>query len=160
MNANPTQLLGLPRGAADIALDVLRLSSGSDPVPGSPTVRTVYAVVDVVLLALAGLLVAHAWRARTWTRRWLTADRRGRRAMTVRTVLADLALPLAVLLGFPLLVGLAGSARAFDIVGGWRFTMWTLPDVGVTLLLLACVPLVLGTAKLVAVRRMAGHGGA
>lgn len=155
MNANPTQLLGLPRGAADIALDVLRLSSGSDPVPGPPTVRTVYAVVDVVLLALAGLLVAHARRARTWTRRWVTADRRGRRAMTVRTVLADLALPLVVLLGFPLLIGLAGSAREFDIVGGWRFTMWTLPDVGVTLLLLATVPLVLGTAKLVAVSRMA-----
>ena len=157
MNANPTQLLGLPRGAADIALDVLRLSGGSDPAPGSPTVRTVYAIVDVVLLVLGGLLVAHAWRARTWTRRWSTADQRGRRVMSVRTVLADLALPLAFLLGLPLLIGLAGSAREFDVVGGWRFVMWTLPDVGVSLILLASVPLVLGTAKLVAVWRMAAH---
>ena len=54
LNANPTQLLGLPAGAADIALDVMRLAAGLGPGSSAPPVRSVYLVVDAVLLAPGG----------------------------------------------------------------------------------------------------------
>jgi hypothetical protein len=154
MNANPTQLLGLPRGAAEIALDVLRLASGSPTGTPGPTVRDAYLVVDGVLVLLASLLGVHVWRGRTWRRRWATRRGAGGRWLGGRTLLADGLLPLLVLVGLPLLVGLTGSTRAGDVVGGWRFVAWTLPDLAAALLVLAGVPLVLGAWKLAAVRRV------
>ena len=56
LDANPIQFMGLPRGAADIALDVLRISEGDAPAAGPPSVRTVYLVVDLLLAVLVGLL--------------------------------------------------------------------------------------------------------
>lgn len=153
VNANPTQLLGLPRGAADIALGILRLSEGGAPPPSTPTVQAAYLVVDAVLAALAGLLLLHAWRARTWPAR--LARTRHRRWLIARTVAADLIVPLAVLVGVPLAIGATGSTRAGDLVGGWRFLLWTLPDLGLALLVLALVPLGIGAWKLMAARRSA-----
>ncbi len=153
LNANPTQLLGLPRGAADIALDVLRLSQGGDPGAAPPTVRSVYLVVDIALAVLGGLLVVHVWRARTWPGRWAAATGGRRRTLAVRTIVADLVLPLAVLVGLPLLVGSSGSTHAGDVLESWRFVLWTLPDLGGAVLVLAGVPLLIGAAKLTTVLR-------
>jgi CubicO group peptidase (beta-lactamase class C family) len=150
LNANPTQLLGMPSGAADIALDVLRLSSGAGVASTAPTVRTVYLAVDLVLLLLAGLLALHAARARTWRRR--LAGARHPRFVVGRTILADLVLPVAVLVGVPLWIGSTGSSQAGNVIAGWRFLLWTLPDLALALLALAIGGLTLGTLKLVLVR--------
>lgn len=150
-NANPTQLLGMPFGASDIALDVLRLHTGGTSIAASPSVRSVYLVVDLVLVALAGILAIHAWRARTWPRRWRSGERR--RALAARALVADLVLPLVVLLGLPVAVGATGSSHGGDVVGGWRFVLWTLPDLGAALLVLCVVPLAIGGWKLLVVRR-------
>jgi ABC-type proline/glycine betaine transport system permease subunit len=61
-----------------------------------------------------------------------------------RTFVADLLLPFAVLVGVPLAIGMTGSSAAGDVVAGWRFILWTLPDLGVALLALAGVPVFLG----------------
>lgn len=147
LNANPTQLLNMPSGAADIALDILRLSFGTTPASSAPTVRTFYLVVDAVLLALFALLVVHAVRARTWRRRLATTHHR--RLLVARTILADLVLPVAVLVGVPLWIGSTGSSHAGDIVGGWRFLLWTLPDLAAALLILAFGAIAVGIAKAV-----------
>jgi hypothetical protein len=151
INANPIQLLGLSRGAADIALDVLRLRLGQAPVASSPSVHGVYLVVDLLLAVFGLLLLIHAWRARTWPDRLARA--RHRRWFEVRTLVADLMLPVVVLLGVPLAIGATGSTRFGDLAGGWAFVLWTLPDIGAALLVLAIVPVVLGAWKLLATRR-------
>jgi CubicO group peptidase (beta-lactamase class C family) len=151
MNANPTQLMGLPRGAADIALDVLRLSEGAPAASTAPSVMTVYLVVDSVLVALAALLAVHLWRARTWPDRYAGGTHRAR--LTLRTVVADLILPVTVLLAAPLAIGVTGSSRTGDLLAGWGFLLWTLPDIGVALLVLAGTSLALGAVKLLAARR-------
>ena len=147
MNANPTQL-GMPAGAADIALDVLRLSSGVGPGASSPSVVTVYLVVDAILALLAAALVIHAIRSRSWWRRYASGSHR--RRLVARTLLADLALPVVVLLGFPLWMGSTGSSPAGDVLAGWRFALWTSPDVAVACLVLAAGALALGGGKVVA----------
>ncbi len=158
MNANPTQLLGLPRGAAEIALDTLRLAGGSPTGSPLPSVSSAYLVADAVLVLLAGALGLHVWRGRTWRRRWASRHGAGGRWLAIRTVLADLALPLVVLVGLPLLVGLTGSSRPGDLLGGWRFVAWTLPDLAAALLVLALAPLALGGWKLAMVRRSGSRG--
>jgi CubicO group peptidase (beta-lactamase class C family) len=145
LDANPIQLMGLPRGAADIALDVLRISEGDDPAPGPPSVRTVYLALDVLLATLVALLVVHVWRSRTWPDRWRRAG--SSRLLGARTVGADLVLPVTVLIGIPLAIGATGSSSAGDVFRGWAFLVWTLPDVAVALLVLAVVPLALGLRK-------------
>ena len=154
LDANPTQLMGLPRGAADIALDVLRISEGDVPAAGPPTVRTVYLVLDLLLIALAGLLLVHAWRSRTWPDRWRGDG--SRRLLGARTISADLVLPLAVLIGIPLAIGATGSSPSGDVFRGWAFLLWTLPDVAVALLVLAAVPLGFGLRKVIAARGRPG----
>lgn len=149
LNANPTQLGGLAAGAADIALDVLRLSIGSSPAASAPTVRTIYLVVDALLLVLAAALAFHAFRARTWKRR--LAEGRHRRWLIGRTVAADLIVPMMVLLGLPLWIGSTGSSRPGDLVAGWHFAVWTLPDLAIALLILAVCGLAIGAAKVIAV---------
>jgi CubicO group peptidase (beta-lactamase class C family) len=156
INANPTQLMGLPRGAAEIGLDVLRLSMGSTPSTRAPTVRTVYLAIDSLLVILAVLLLIHAVRARSWPARFASGRRHG--LLVARTVAADLALPVAVLVGVPLTIGISGSTHAWDVAGGWRFLFWTLPDLGLALLALSFVPLAIGAFKLWAVRGRRGVG--
>jgi CubicO group peptidase (beta-lactamase class C family) len=151
LDANPVQFMGLPRGAADIALDVLRISEGDAPAAGRPSVRMVYLVLDLLLAALVALLVVHAWRSRTWPDRWRRDG--SRRLLGARTVAADLVLPVIVLVGIPLAIGATGSSPAGDVFRGWRFLFWTLPDVAVALLVLATVPLALGLRKVIAVAR-------
>lgn len=150
LNANPTQLLGVPSGAADIALDVLRLSSGVSVASSAPTVRAVYLAVDLALAALAGLLAVHAVRARSWSRRLQGA--RQPRLLIGRTLVADLTLPVLVLVGIPLWIGSTGSSQAGSVISGWRFLLWTLPDLAVALLALALGGLAVGAAKVVLVR--------
>jgi CubicO group peptidase (beta-lactamase class C family) len=149
-NANPTQLLNMPLGAPDIALDILRLESGGEPSAARPTVRTVYLAVDAVLLALAGFVVIEFLRL-------LRRQRSGRRVARPRVHVASIALasgllPVAILVGLPLAIGLAGSAPPFDPIAGWRFVLWTLPDIGLSLLLIALALLAIGSMKLLALR--------
>lgn len=150
LNANPTQFLDLPAGAGDLALDIIRGSFGVGPGSSAPGVRSVYLVVDAVLVALVAAFIVHAVRARTWRHRLAAA--RHRRRFVGRTVVADLVLPLVVLIGVPLWIGAAGSVPQGEIVAGWGFTLWTLPDISLTLLVLAFGALAIGVAKLVAVR--------
>ena len=150
MNANPIQVMGLPAGAAELALDVANLSLGREPGSSAPSVRTVYLVLDALLLALLALLAVHVVRVRTWARRLATAHHR--RVFLARAVVADLVLPLLVLVGLPLAIGATGSSTG-GVVGGWTFLLWTLPDLGVALLILAVVPLVVGAAKVAIVAR-------
>jgi CubicO group peptidase (beta-lactamase class C family) len=156
MNANPIQLNGLPGGAAEIAVDVMRLTRGLEPGSAPPSVRTVYLAVDAIILVLAGLLVVHGARARSWSKRLARA--RNRKLFLARTFVADLLLPLAVLVGVPLAIGMTGSSAAGDIVAGWRFMLWTLPDLGVALLALSIAPVTLGAVK-VALWRADPHPG-
>jgi CubicO group peptidase (beta-lactamase class C family) len=149
-NANPTQALGLPAGAATIALDVLRLAQGQQTAAAPPTVRTVYLVIDVVLLVLGGAFLVHAARARTWRQRLDRTDRR--MLFLARTFAADALAPLAVLGGLPLLIGATGSSAPGDVLGGWRFLVWTLPDIAAVLIALAVGAAALGVLKLLAVR--------
>ena len=146
MNANPIQFLGLPAGAADIASGIARLSRGADPISAAPNVRLVYLVVDAILVLLLTLLIVHVARARTWSARLDRARRR--RLFLARAILADATLPLCVLIGIPLAIGATGSSPPGDVVAGWRFVLWTLPDIGVALLCLSIVPIIVGTLKL------------
>lgn len=50
--------------------------------------------------------------------------------------------------GLPLAIGATGSTHPGDVVGGWRFLLWTLPDLAASLALLAVVAMMLGIAKL------------
>jgi hypothetical protein len=68
--------------------------------------------------------------------------------LVTRTIVADALLPAFVLISVPLAIGATGSASSGDILGGWRFVLWTLPDLGVALLVLSAVPLGLGAWKL------------
>ena len=140
MNANPTQVLGLPRGAAEIALDVLRLIQGQPPAPATPDVRSVYLVVDLLLVLLAVLLGVHVLRA---TASGASAcDERAIRAGSWRgRPSRDLVLPVAVLVTVPVAIGWTGSTRPGDVLAGWRFLLWTLPDIGAALLALAAIGL-------------------
>jgi hypothetical protein len=148
-NANPTQVLGLPAGAATIALDVVRLAQGQGPAAAPPTVRMVYLVIDALLLVLIGSFLVHAARARTWRRRLEGTAHPV--PFLGRTVVADALAPLAVLVGLPILIGTTGSSPPGDVVGGWRFLAWTLPDIAAVLLVLAVGSAALGVLKLVAV---------
>jgi CubicO group peptidase (beta-lactamase class C family) len=145
MNANPTQVLGLPRGAAEIAHDVLRLVQGQPPAPAPPDVRSVYLVVDLLLLLLAVLLGVHVLRARGWRERLRRA--RHPRWLLARTTVEDVVLPIAILVTVPIAIGWTGSTRPGDVIAGWRFLLWTLPDIGAALLALAAVGLALGLVK-------------
>jgi CubicO group peptidase (beta-lactamase class C family) len=145
LNANPIQLT-IPGGAAAMALDIMSLALGGMAATSAPGVRQVYLVVDAILLVLVGLLVVHAVRARTWAARLAASRHRG--LFLGRTVLADLILPLAVLIGLPLAIGSTGSSPPGDVIAGWRFVLWTLPDLAIALLVLATVPLILGGLKL------------
>ncbi len=155
LNANPTQLLGVPAGAADLALDLLRLATGSSVVAVAPDVRTVYVVVDVLLAVLVGLFAVHLVRVGTWRRRFASTGHR--RMFLARAVAADLAVPLCVLAGVPLLIGASGSSREGDPIAGWAFALWTLPDLASVALALAVGGLVLGAVKLAWVRSGPRH---
>ncbi len=109
--------------------------------------------MDALLAVLFLLLLVHAWRARTWPDRLARTGHR--RWFVGRTLVADLLLPLAVLIGLPLAIGATGSTRPGDLAGGWAFVLWTLPDIGVALLVLAIVPLALGAWKLLVTWRRA-----
>jgi CubicO group peptidase (beta-lactamase class C family) len=150
LNANPTQLMGVPAGAADIAREVLREWTGAGSPTNASNVRTVYLAVDLVLLLLISPFTVHAWRARSWRRR--LANTRHRGFMLGRTIVADAALPIAVLGGLPLLIGMTGSSPSGDVLGGWAFALWTLPDIAVTVLALALGGLLVGAIKLTASR--------
>jgi CubicO group peptidase (beta-lactamase class C family) len=144
LDANPIQLT-IPGGTADLARDIASIAL-EDPLTTSvPGVRQVYLVVDLLLLVLVALLAVHVVRARTWAAR--LDGSRHRRTFLARTVLAALILPLVVLIGLPLAVGSTGSSPPGDLMGGWRFVLWTLPDLGFALLTLATIPLILGGLK-------------
>jgi hypothetical protein len=139
--------MNLPGGAAEIALDIARLIDGDPPPPAPVSVRIAYGAVDVALLALLALLAVHVVRARTWRAR---LRRSGRPWLVIgRTILADAVLPAIVLLGVPLAVGATGSSAPGDVLAGWRFILWTLPDVGAAVVVLSVVPLTLGASKLI-----------
>jgi hypothetical protein len=129
---------------------VLRLAQGQQPAAAPPTVRTVYLVIDLVLLVLIGLFLLHVARARTWQQRLDRTDRR--RLFLARTFAADALAPLAVLAGLPLLIGATGSSPPGDVPGGWRFLAWTLPDIAAVLFVLAVGTAALGVFKLLAIR--------
>lgn len=154
LNANPTQLLGLPAGAADLALDILRLTTGGHAAATAPSVRAVYLVVDGALIMLLLLFILHVVRARTWRRRYSTTNRRTR--LIARTVAADLVFPATVLVGLPLWIGSTGSSASGDVSAGWAFALWTLPDISWTVLALALGCLALGAAKLLAASLLHG----
>ncbi len=155
-NANPTQLMNLPAGAANIALDVLRLELGQGLAAPVPTVRTVYLGVDLLLAVLVVLLVVHAVRARSWQARLARSTHR--RLSLTRTVLADLVLPMVVLVGVPLAIGSTGSTPAGDVLAGWRFAFWTLPELAGVLVALACGALAIGAWKLAVLLRGSALG--
>jgi CubicO group peptidase (beta-lactamase class C family) len=147
LNANPIQLLGLPVGASGLALDIARMAGvGALGSAGAPTVRTVYVVVDGVLLALTLTLLVHMWRARSWASRLAAAPMR--RWFIGRSVVADALLPLAVLLGLPMAIGALGSTPPGDVIAGWRFLAWTLPDLAAGVGLLCAGALLVGVLKL------------
>ena len=87
----------------------------------------------------------HALRARTWRQR--LAGGRHRRWLVGRTIAADLALPIAVLLVLPIWIGSTGSSPAGDVAAGWRFALWTLPDLAIAVLVLSTGALAIGAAK-------------
>ena len=151
MNANPIQFMSLPAGASDLATDLANIALGGRPAASPPSVRTVYLWLDAIVIVLFGLLVIHVLRARTWPVRRLTS--RHPRVFLARFLGADFLLPLAVLAGLPLAIGSMGSSPPGDVIGGWRFLVWTLPDLAVALLILSAVPLVVGAAKLASLTR-------
>jgi hypothetical protein len=154
VNANPIQLLGLPAGAAELALDVAHMAKGNAAAPsgsGAPTVRTVYLVVDGVLLVLGLMLFIHLLRAPSWAARLATARRR--RWFIGRAVVADGLLPGCVLIGLPLLIGATGSTPPGDLVAAWRFVAWTLPDLAVAIAVLCTGALLIGAFKLATLGR-------
>lgn len=145
-NANPTELwLGSPRGAFEISFDVLRLAWGEQPMTGGPTVRTAYLVVDAVLLLFAGVLVVETLRLRGWRGRLAAAHHRG--LALLPSVLIDGLLPLLVLVGLPLWVSTMGVSPPFDVLGTWAVAMWTLPDIGASLIAISVGLLVVGGVK-------------
>jgi CubicO group peptidase (beta-lactamase class C family) len=145
-NANPTQLwFGGPRGAYEIAFDVLRLAWGEQPMTGGPTVRNAYLVVDAVLLVFAGILVVEALRLRGWRRRLVGA--RHPRLGLLPSFLVDLVLPLSVLVLLPLWISTMGISPAFDVLGTWALVMWTLPDIGASLIAISAGLLIVGIVK-------------
>ncbi len=144
-NANPSQFMGLPMGAADIGLDALRLYLGLDATSTAPGVQGVYVVIDLVLLALLALLAFEVIRLRGWRRR--RAASRHPRAASMGSLLVDGLLPLAILVGVPFLVGATASGSA-DIPKAWSFLAWILPDIALTLLAVAFGLLAVGVVKL------------
>jgi hypothetical protein len=64
--------------------------------------------------------------------------------------------PAPPLVGVPLAIGATGSSPPGDVIAGWRFALWTLPDVAITLLAVTSVALAVGVAKLIAAGP--GHG--
>ena len=146
LNANPIQFNALPAGASDLAFDVADMALGQPVATSAPSVRTIYLWLDAVLLILAGLLAAHVARARSWRHRLATSAHR--RFFAGRTIVADLILPVGVLVGIPMAIGATGSSAAGDVIAGWQFVFWTLPDLALSLVVLSLVPLAVGVAKL------------
>ncbi len=154
LNANPTELFGAPAGAADVAMDVLSLSFGVGRTTSAPSVRTVYLVVDAILLLALVAFLAHLVRARTWRGRLAASTHR--RSFVARAIVADGVLPACVLVGVPLWIGSTGSTRAGDVLGGWRFAAWTMPDIALPLIVFGVGAVAIGVAKLVGSQRAAG----
>ena len=146
LNANPIQFNALPAGASDLAFDVANMALGQPVATTAPSVRTVYLWLDAVLLILAGLLAAHVARSLSWRHRLATSAHH--RFFAGRTIVADFILPVGVLVGIPVAIGATGSSAAGDVIAGWRFAFWTLPDLAVSLVVLSLVPLAVGVAKL------------
>lgn len=145
-NANPTQLwFGNPRGAFEIAFDVLRLAWGEQPMTGGPTVRAAYLVVDAALLLFSGVLLVETLRLRGWSRR--LAEARHQRRALLPSVLVDAVLPLAVLVALPLWLSTLGLTAPFDLLGTWAAAMWLLPDIGVSLVAVSTGLLMVGAVK-------------
>jgi hypothetical protein len=129
---------------------VLRFSIGQEALTNGPTVRQAYVVIDVVLLLFGGVVVVEAVRIRGWRRR-VTRALRPRLAL-LPSLLLDVALPLAILVGVPLWVGTTGTARPLDVIGTWAVALWTLPDVAASLLLLSGSLLLIGISKVALLR--------
>lgn len=154
-NANPTELwFSSPRGASEIAFDVLRFTLGEEALTAGPTVRTAYLVIDAALLLLGAFVLVEGLRLRGWRRR-LGEARRPRMAVAT-SMLFDGALPLAILVGLPLWVGTTGVTPPLDVLGTWAVAMWTLPDVAVSLLALSAVLLAIGVIKVWQLRSRTG----
>ena len=147
LNANPIQFNALPAGASDLAFDVANMALGQPVATTAPSVRTVYLWLDGVLLILAGLLAAHVARARSWRHRLATSR------LTVGSSRAERSWPTSSCQSgcwsaFRLAIGATGSSAAGDVIAGWRFVFWTLPDLALSLVVLSLVPLAVGVAKL------------
>jgi CubicO group peptidase (beta-lactamase class C family) len=126
----------------DVAFEVMRLYHGWPLPPSKPRPGPYYLFADTILVLLGVGVVFHALRLRGWRER-VRRSRRGRLAY-LPWLLADLALPLAVLALFPAYA--TGLPTPWE---GWERFVFSVPDIGYSLLAFCFATLAIGMVKLV-----------
>lgn len=151
LNSNPQQFLNAAKGASNITNDILRKYLGITPLlPRAPGVARLFAYVDAVLLLILTSVVLNAISLRQWQQRIKEGPRR--RSLVARALLANGLLPLAIVLGFPLLLRGLGFSTFF---GAWPFLFTTLADIASVLIIAAIALLLVGLIKLRTYRKVA-----
>jgi CubicO group peptidase (beta-lactamase class C family) len=138
VNANSV----IPPGLDPLDAGVTRLLAGQTP-QDSPSLATVYLILDGVLAVLLALAVFPLLRLRRWARKF--EQRQQRRPQFIRLGLRltwDVALPVAILLGASLFASVLGATSWFWILASW-------PDLGSWILALCTLLLLTGILRAV-----------
>jgi CubicO group peptidase (beta-lactamase class C family) len=147
-NANTSQAFNTT-SAFDIAYDVMRLYHGWSLPSHGASARTLYLAADAVLFCLAGFVISRAWCLRGWRERIV-------HKRTLKShwpwVIVELILPGSVLAYFPIwATGLKSPLTA------WERFVFSLPDIGYSLLFLNGALLVIGMTRSVVMLKGREH---
>ena len=137
----------------EIEEGVARLLAGQEPAPASsPSVRTLYLIVDAVLGGLFALTLWPLVRLRRWDQRLRQQPHVGRRHLLRigLRLLWEFGLPLTLLIGARLLLG---ALHALS----WAEGLLLFPDVGAWLWTISVVMLLTGATRLVLTLRVLRH---
>ena len=140
-NSTPAQWLPV-KDTFGIALDVLRIYTGNEASPDKVKLSTVYMIVDIVILALASVVIARVFTLRQWHQNFCEGRQQNGFWLFI---VVDLAVPMVVLLVLPVLI-LAGSGQV-NPIWCWNRLLLQVPDVSAAILVISIGLLVTGSIK-------------
>jgi CubicO group peptidase (beta-lactamase class C family) len=134
------------KNACTIAFDILEMTNGFTLRSNAPSIKAVYAGIDLGLFAIALLPITQILRLRAWRKGLMARSEKPWRSFLL-ILLINIVLPVIFLVGIPALVSTA-FVPGLSYWRGWSFALYILPDIGYSLLAITSLLIAAGFIKL------------